>query len=109
MRFAALCLLFAASTNVFSAPRDDGRMNALADARLQGSYKFVDGGWTYVHLEGTPEQVGFQHGYRLAAEIEDNVQVYKVESLHSDKRPWSFFRDAAENILWPHVEPEYQQ
>ena len=33
------------------------------DPRLQGGYKFNEGGWTYVHLEGTPEQVGFQHGY----------------------------------------------
>jgi hypothetical protein len=47
-----------------------------------------------VHLEGTPEQVGFQHGYLLAREIEDNVHVYTVTAPHEDKRPWSFFRDA---------------
>jgi hypothetical protein len=110
MRVAALCLLVVASTAAFAAPHDDGRRDdGHRDARLQGSYKFVDGGWTYAHLEGTPDQVGFQHGYLLAAEIEDNVHVYQVESLHDDKQPWSFFRDAAENILWPHVEPEYQQ
>ena len=76
---------------------------------LHGAYKFNEGGWTYVHLEGTPEQVGFQHGYLLAREIEDNVHVYQVEAPHDYKREWSFFREAAKNILWPHLDAEYQQ
>jgi hypothetical protein len=79
------------------------------DARLQGGYKFTKGGWTYVHLEGTPEQVGFQHGYLLAREIEDNVHVYTVTAPHADKRPWSFFREAGKSVLWPHLDPEYQE
>jgi hypothetical protein len=79
-----------------------------SDARLNGAYKFNEGGWTYVHLEGTPEQVGFQHGYLLAREIEDNVHVYTVTAPNEDKRPWSFFREAAKTILWPHIDPEYQ-
>ena len=78
------------------------------DARLNGAYKFNEGGWTYVHLEGEPERVGFQHGYLLAREIEDNVHVYTVTAPHADKRPWSFFRDAAKTILWPHIDSEYQ-
>jgi len=80
-----------------------------ADPRLNGGYKFNEGGWTYVHLEGTPEQVGFQHGYLLAREIEDNLHVYTVTAPHEDKRPWSFFREAGKSILWPHLEPEYQE
>jgi len=82
---------------------------AGADPRLQGGYKFNEGGWTYVHLEGTPEQVGFQHGYLLAREIEDNVHVYTVTAPHEDKRPWSFFRQAGKTVLWPHIDPEYQE
>jgi hypothetical protein len=78
------------------------------DPRLAGAYKFNEGGWTYVHLQGTPEQVGFQHGFLLAREIEDNVHVYTVTAPHNDKRPWSFFRDAGKSILWPHLDPEYQ-
>ena len=81
---------------------------SASDSRLQGAYKFNDGGWTYVHLEGTPEQVGFQHGYLLAREIEDNVHVYTVTAPNVDKRPWSFFREAGKTVLWPHIDPEYQ-
>ena len=83
--------------------------DARGDMRLHGAYKFNESGWTYVHLQGTPEQIGFQHGYLLAREIEDNVHVYQVEAPHHTKRDWSFFRDAAKSVLWPHVDAEYQQ
>lgn len=28
-------------------------------------------GWIYLHIEGKPEERGFQHGYLLAKEIKD--------------------------------------
>jgi hypothetical protein len=72
-------------------------------------YRFQSGGWTYVHLEGDPAQVGFQHGQLLAAEIEDLVHVAQVENLHSTKRNWEFYRETSRKIFWPHIDPEYQQ
>jgi hypothetical protein len=103
MRYVTL-LLFAATVLALSASPQ-----APPDPRLEGGYKFNQGGWTYVHLQGSPERVGFQHGSLLAREIEDNVQVYRVETAHNNKRKWSFFRDAAQNVLWPHLDPEYRQ
>ena len=105
-RRLSLCIFaLAALTAVSAAPF----ASAADDPRLKDAYKFNEGGWTYVHLQGTPEQVGFQHGYILAHEIEDNVHVYTITAPHEDKRPWSFFRDAAKNVLWPRIEPEYQE
>jgi len=80
-----------------------------ADARLTGAYRFEKGGWIYVHLEGSPERIGFQHGYLLAHEIEDNFQTVKLEDTHLTKRDWEFFRRAAREMLWPKIYPEYQQ
>ena len=100
MRIASLILLATFSTAASAAPSPDPRLN--------GAYKFNEGGWTYVHLAGTPEQVGYQHGYILAKEIEDNVSVYKVTSVKVDKKPWDFFREAGRSILWPKLDPEYQ-
>ena len=81
----------------------------LKDPRLESAYRFERGGWTYVHLQGAPEQIGFQHGYLLAPEIEDYYHVLKLESEHSTNRNWKFFRDAGRTILWPHIDAEYQQ
>jgi hypothetical protein len=103
MRRLALSLLAFTPVAVFCA------IPALANPLLKGSYKFNEGGWTYVHLQGTPEQIGYQHGYLLAREIEDNIYVYQVEAPSEYKREWSFFRDAAQNVLWPHIDAEYQQ
>ena len=78
------------------------------DPRLKNSAIFPKDGWTYVHLEGTPSEIGFQHGYLLSAEIEDNSRLYHLEAIHDSGRDWDFFRDAAQTELWPHIEPEYQ-
>ncbi len=43
-----------------------------ADERLKGAFRRpAVNGWTFVHLEGTAAQIGYQHGYLLAAEIQD--------------------------------------
>lgn len=105
MRSTVLLLLVTISTIACAATPNSDRV----DSRLRGSYKFTDNGWTYVHLQGSPDQIGFQHGYLLAHEIEDNLHVYQVEAPHITKRPWSFYRDAAQHVLWPHIEPEFRQ
>ena len=79
------------------------------DPRLGNAYRFERGGWTYVHLEGTPEQIGFQHGYLLAPEIKDTFEAIQLRDVHDTKRDWQFFRQAARKMLWPHIEAEYQQ
>ncbi len=66
-------------------------------------------GWTFVHLEGTPHQIGFQNGYLLAPEVEDTLKVIILEETHDNKKDWQFFRDAAQNMMWPHIEREYQE
>ena len=48
-----------------------------AGTRLMGSYRFERDGWIYVHLEGSPEQIGYQHGSLLADEIADLLRVIK--------------------------------
>ncbi len=79
------------------------------DARLQKAYRFQQGGWTYVHLEGSPSEIGFQHGYLLATEIADAFEVTKLMDTRQSQRNWAFFRQAAREMLWPHIDAEYRQ
>jgi hypothetical protein len=80
-----------------------------SDPRLKKAYRFQQGGWTYVHLEGSPADIGFQHGYLLAPEIQDAFQAIQLQMLHNTKRDWDFFRKTARQMLWPHIDAEYQQ
>jgi ActR/RegA family two-component response regulator len=80
------------------------------DARLRGAFRRpARNGWTFVHLEGKPSEIGFQHGYLLAPEIEDGLKVIILETTRDTKKEWQFFREAAEKIHWPHVDEEYRQ
>src|SRR5690348_11695402 len=79
------------------------------DPRLKGAFRLPQkNGWTFVHLEGTPAEVGYQHGYLLSREIEDGAKVKILEQTHGSRYDWQFFRDAAKNMMWPHVEQEYR-
>ncbi len=107
---AKLCRLAAVLSFVLAASAAVAQPTSIQhDSRLEGGYRFERGGWSYVHLQGSPEQIGYQHGYLLAPEIEDTYHVLKLESEHSTHRDWAFFRDAGRTILWPHIDPEYQK
>src|ERR1700728_1029667 len=97
-----LCFLLAL-TGVAHAP------SGQADSRLQKAYRFQQGGWTYVHLKGSPSDIGFQHGYLLAPEIADAFEAIKLFDTHQSQRDWEFFRNTARQMLWPHIDTEYQQ
>jgi len=99
LRFFSLLFIVAAG----ALPAQSPRSGALP------GYRFERAGWTYVHLQGSPAQIGYQHGSLLAAEIEDMVDVVKLESTHNTKRSWEFFREAARTMLWPHIDAEYQE
>jgi hypothetical protein len=76
---------------------------------LQKAYRFQRGGWTYVHVEGSPSEIGFQHGYLLAPEISDAFAAIRLFDTHQTQRDWEFFRQTAREMLWPHIDAEYQQ
>lgn len=82
---------------------------AATPPELKGAFRRPEkNGWTFVHLQGTPHQIGFQNGYLLAPEIADMIKVVQLETKHDDKKDWDFFRDAAKNMMWPHIEQEYR-
>ena len=83
--------------------------DAPSDPRLKNAFRRPEqNGWTFVHLQGSPSEIGFQHGFLLAPEIADTLKVIQVEQAHDQKKDWQFFRDAARNMMWPHIEAEYR-
>ena len=94
-----LLLLLASHASAAGVPRSEAAPG----------YRFERAGWSYVHLEGSPSQIGYQHGRLLSAEIADMVGVIKLESTHDTKRDWEFFREAGRKMFWPHIDAEYRQ
>ena len=65
-------------------------------------------GWIYVHLEGSPSNIGYQHGYLLANDIDTSIQAVSYYLEHETHRDWSFYKQAAKNFLWDKLDPEYK-
>jgi len=85
------------------------RPDSTYDVTLGKGYRFERGGWTYVHLEGAPHDIGVQHGYLMAPEIADFYGVVRLEMTHNTQRNWEFFRRAGREMLWPKIDGEYQE
>lgn len=99
---------FLGATLVVALALAFGARDSQADGRLKNAFRRAEqNGWIFIHLEGSPNEIGYQHGYLLAREIDDAKKAIELSLTHGSK-PWSFYRTAAETTLWPKVPTEYQ-
>lgn len=77
--------------------------------RLAKSRREDRNGWVFVHLEGSPRDIGYQRGWHLAAETDDLLAALSFYLEKSSNRPWSFFREAAERMFWPKLDAELRE
>ena len=108
LQIAALLMLGALALALLAGKRAE-KASPASGLRLAKSWRFEQGGWIYVHLEGSPADIGFQHGALLAPEIADGLEAVKLSATHSTKKDWKFFRDAGRQMLWPKMDREYQE
>jgi hypothetical protein len=101
-------LAAAATACLKPVPAKSQPKDSFTELTQDKGYRFDRGGWIYVHLEGSPHDIGYQHGYLLAPEIADAFQSFRLEATHNSGRDWEFFRRAAREMLWPKIDPEYQ-
>jgi hypothetical protein len=108
--FSMVVLSVAVCSTGFALSRTPGPSWSAADTKLlEGAARKPPlNGWTVVRLSGAPKQIGYQHGYLLAPEIADLQKVFLLELTHDNGKDWNFFRDAAKNVWWPHIDQEYR-
>ena len=109
LRLFLMFILIIAAVSITFIASAQWKPTVSEDDRMKGSYRSEHNGWIYVHLEGVPEQIGYQHGKLLAKEIEDLIRVTKPFLQHETKRDWNFYRKASQDILWPKIDSEYQR
>jgi hypothetical protein len=66
-------------------------------------------GWIVLHLEGTPEFIGYQHGFLLADEIVDLRGAMAVYFEKSTGKNWEFYRNESIRMFWSKMPEEYQK
>jgi hypothetical protein len=97
------------SFSIFGLLAFAGALFGADDSRLEGgSRRAAQNGWIYVHLQGTPSSVGYQHGYLLSREIEDNKRAIELSVTHDTGKSWEQLRGLGRTLFWPHVPAEYR-
>lgn len=107
---ASIVALFTLGGTLPAAAIPHTQASAAKDARLEGSFRRPKhNGWIFVHLTGPPSSIGYQHGYLLASEIEDNKKAIELSATHDTGQSWAQLREIAERVFWPHVPAEYRE
>ena len=94
---------FTVSIIFYSCANSPVKTDRLAKASRENK-----NGWIYVHLEGSPSDIGYQHGYLLANDIDTSIQAVAYLLEHDTHRNWDFYRGAAKNFLWSKLDQEYK-
>ena len=63
-------------------------------------------GWIYLHIEGSPEERGFQHGFLLSKEIKESIRILSEVWKYQSAMKWNWFVDRARDILTPKTDLE---
>jgi predicted secreted protein len=75
--------------------------------RYGQGYRFDQDGWIYLHLEGDAHYRGIQHGYLIAAELQEALRVAKFKLFWDTGHEWAEFVQVAEDLFVPKADAEW--
>jgi hypothetical protein len=76
---------------------------------MEGASRRDQDGWILVHLQGSPRDIGFQHGYLLAPEIDDTLKMMAGFLKGLINKDWDYLRDIGQRDFLPKLGEEYRQ
>lgn len=92
--------------SIFS--QTDFKLTTEQKGWLDNAERYEKNGWIFIHLEGTPGAIGFQHGYLLANEIIDLRGALIMLNDKTTGKNWEFYRNESIRLFWPEIPEEYQ-
>jgi len=90
----------------FTSGQNEGTLTGTQRSWLGEANRHEKNGWIYLHLEGSPAERGFQHGYLLASEIHDAVRILAREWEYRSAMGWPWLVGKAHEILTTKVDSE---
>src|SRR5471030_1781385 len=73
-------------------------------SRLGNATREDKNGWIYLHLAGSPADIGYQHGYLAANEIDTLIKVMQYYLPSSSGKDWAFYRAAVKRFMWKKID-----
>ena len=106
MKKVSLLILALVMLSSYLQGQTSGQLSENQKTRLAKAYRHEKSGWTFLHLEGTPKDRGFQHGYLMAKEIKENFHMLRTSWDYDTALDWWWYVDHAGSILTPKVDAE---
>ena len=88
---ASLTFAIACGGEKARTPASAGSPALTHEQKIANAHREDNNGWIYLHLEGAPEVVGYQHGYLAVAEIVDVRDALVMSLEHDTKKNWEFY------------------
>lgn len=81
----------------------------LAKVRWEGpAFRYEEGGWIFVHVEGEPFARGYQHGRLLAEELAAYLDKLAIQQDKvNPEKGWDHLRTMADALMLRKFDPEY--
>ena len=79
------------------------------EEKMANASRSEKNGWIIIHIQGTPEVMGYQHGYLLADEILDLRSALQMLNEKSTGRSWDFYRNESYRLFWSDTPEEYKK
>ncbi len=76
---------------------------------LKGSSKIEREGWFFLHLEGTPFQIGYQYGFFMGLHIEEALENLSFYLEKDTGKKWKYYKSTAKKLFLPKVPEEYKE
>jgi len=107
----ASCVSVAPSSKINSVEMETLQLSPLPlseikQAWLNKAYRFERNGWVYLHIEGAPQERGFQYGYLLAKEIAQGIKATCVDWEYQSATEWSWLQKMVSKMFLRKIDKE---
>ena len=103
-RWLTLAALFCFTLDCLGA--EAPALTQVQQSWLNKANRHEKAGWVYVHIEGTPQERGFQHGYLLAKEIAQGIKATRTEWEYESATKWSWLLEKASTMFVRKIDKE---
>jgi hypothetical protein len=100
----ALMLIFFAASLAFG--QTENKLTSEQKAWLSKANRHEKNGWIYLHIEGSPEERGFQHGYLLSKEIKESIRVLSKAWYYQSSLDWQWLVNQTAKLFTPKIDAE---
>jgi hypothetical protein len=112
-RYALVALLFLNCPRAASQQAPDSshagasqgaRLTAEQQQWISRAHRLEREGWVYLRLEGSPREMGFQHGYLLAKEINTSLKTTRKDWEYHSGMDWAWLVEKGTAMFLPHID-----